>query len=75
MPPHPGSQAFRGSSGRTGALAEHVATCTSDVVEVHRCVGTPNVNTVTEVPSVTVRWDLNLGLGKPFTDQPLLEVQ
>jgi hypothetical protein len=24
---------------------------------------------------VTVRWDLNLGLGKPFTDQPLLEVQ
>jgi hypothetical protein len=43
-----------------------VATCTSDVVdgvEVDYCVGNPNSNIVSDVPSVNVRWDLNLGIG------------
>lgn len=49
------------------ALAEPVATCTSDVVdgvEVDYCVGNPNANTVTGVPSVNV--DVEFGLGIAF---------
>jgi hypothetical protein len=48
------------------ALAEPVATCTSDVVdgvEVDYCVGNPNANTVSEVPGVNVQWDLSVGIG------------
>jgi hypothetical protein len=53
-------------TGTPSAVAEPVATCTSDVidgVEVDTCVGNPNANTVSEVPSVNVRWDLGLGIG------------
>jgi hypothetical protein len=53
-------------TGATSASAEPVATCTSDVVdgvEVDYCVGNPNSNIVSDVPSVNVRWDLNLGIG------------
>jgi hypothetical protein len=48
------------------ALAEPIATCTSDVVdgvEVDHCVGNPDANTVTDVPRVRVRLDLGVGIG------------
>ncbi len=53
-------------TGAPCALAEPVATCTSDVVdgvEVDHCVGNPNANTVTDVPRVNVRFDLGVGIG------------
>jgi hypothetical protein len=52
--------------GAPSASAEPIATCTSDVVdgvEVDYCVGNPNANIVSDVPSVNVRWDFNLGIG------------
>jgi hypothetical protein len=55
-----------GITGSPSASAEPVATCISDVVdgvEVDYCVGNPNSNVVSDVPSVNVRWDLNLGIG------------
>ena len=48
------------------AVAEPIATCTSDVVdgvEVDHCVGNPDANTVTDVPRVRVRLDLGVGIG------------
>jgi hypothetical protein len=48
------------------ALADPIATCTSDVVdgvEVDECVGNPDANTVTDVPRVNVRFDLGVGIG------------
>jgi hypothetical protein len=47
------------------ALAEPVATCTSDVVdgvEVDYCVGNPNANAVTGVPGVNVDFEFGLGI-------------
>jgi hypothetical protein len=51
------------------ALAEPVATCTSDVVdgvEVDYCVGNPNPNTVTGVPGVNVDFEFGLGIAFGF---------
>lgn len=51
------------------ALAEPVATCTSDVVdgvEVDYCVGKPNANTVTGVPGVNVDFEFGLGIAFGF---------
>jgi hypothetical protein len=51
------------------ALAEPVATCTSDVVdgvEVDYCVGNPNANTVTGVPGVNVDFEFGLGIAFGF---------
>ena len=56
-------------TGAPIAAAEPVATCTSDVidgVEVDTCVGNPNSNIVTEVPSVNVAFELRLGIGFGF---------
>ena len=56
-------------TGAPTAVAEPVATCTSDVadgVEVDYCVGNPNANTVTDVPGVNVEFDLGLGSGSAF---------
>ena len=53
-------------TGAPCALAEPVATCTSDVVdgvEVDHCVGNPNADTVTDGPRVHVRLDLGVGIG------------
>jgi hypothetical protein len=53
----------------TQALAEPVATCTSDVVdgvEVDYCVGNPNANIVTDVPGVNVEFEFGLGIGFGF---------
>jgi hypothetical protein len=53
-------------AGAQSALAEPVATCTSDVVdgvEVDYCVGNPNSNIVTEVPGVNVDFEFGLGIG------------
>ena len=52
-------------TGTSSAVAEPVATCTSDVVdgvEVDYCVGNPNANTVTDVPGVNVKFGLGLGV-------------
>ena len=52
--------------GSPSAVAEPVATCTSDVVdgvEVDYCVGNPNSNNVTEVPGVNVDFEFGLGIG------------
>jgi hypothetical protein len=51
------------------AVAEPVATCTSDVidgVEVDTCVGNPNANTVSDVPGVNVEFEFGLGIGFGF---------
>jgi hypothetical protein len=51
------------------ALADPVATCTSDVVdgvEVDYCVGNPNANTVTGVPGVNVDFEFGLGIAFGF---------
>jgi hypothetical protein len=56
-------------TGAPGAVAEPVATCTSDVidgVEVDYCVGNPNANIVTGVPGVNVEFELGLGIGFGF---------
>jgi hypothetical protein len=51
------------------ALAESVATCTSDVVdgvEVDYCVGNPNANPVTGVPGVNADFEFGLGIAFGF---------
>ena len=56
-------------TGTPSASAEPVATCTSDVVdgvEVDYCVGNPNANIVTGVPSVNLGFELDLGIGFGF---------
>ena len=56
-------------TGAPSAVAEPVATCTSDVidgVEVDYCVGNPNANTVTEVPGVNVEFEFGLGIAFGF---------
>jgi hypothetical protein len=56
-------------TGAPSAVAEPVATCTSDVidgVEVDTCVGNPNANTVSDVPGVNVEFELGLGIGFGF---------
>ena len=56
-------------TGAPSALAEPVATCTSDViddVEVDYCVGNPNSNVVTDVPGVNVEFEFGLGIGFGF---------
>ena len=53
-------------AGAPRAVAEPIATCTSDVVdgvEVDHCVGNPNADTVADVPRVRVRLDLGVGIG------------
>jgi len=55
--------------GAPSALAEPVATCTSDVidgVEVDYCVGNPNANSVTDVPGVNVEFEFGLGIAFGF---------
>jgi hypothetical protein len=56
-------------AGAPSAVAEPVATCTSDVidgVEVDTCVGNPNSNIVTDVPGVNVEFEFGLGIGFGF---------
>jgi hypothetical protein len=56
-------------TGAPSALAEPLATCTSDVidgVEVDYCVGNPNADIVTEVPGVNVDFEFGLGIGVGF---------
>jgi hypothetical protein len=56
-------------AGAPSAVAEPVATCTSDVVdgvEVDYCVGNPNANIVTEVPGVNVEFEFGLGIAFGF---------
>jgi hypothetical protein len=56
-------------SGAPSAIAEPVATCTSDVVdgvEVDYCVGNPNANIVTGVPNVNVEFEFGLGIAFGF---------
>jgi hypothetical protein len=56
-------------TGAPSAVAEPVATCTSEVVdgvEVDYCVGNPNANTVTGVPGVNVDFEFNVGIGFGF---------
>jgi hypothetical protein len=56
-------------TGTPSAVAEPVATCTSDVidgVEVDTCVGNPNANIVTEVPGVNVEFEFGLGIAFGF---------
>jgi len=56
-------------TGASSALADPVATCTSDVidgVEVDYCVGNPNANVVTGVPGVNVEFEFDFGLGIGF---------
>jgi len=57
------------TTGAPTAVAEPLATCTSDVidgVEVDYCVGNPNANTVTDVPGVNVDFEFGLGIGFGF---------
>ena len=56
-------------TGAPSAVADPVATCTSDVidgVEVDYCVGNPNANVVTEVPGVNVEFEFGLGIAFGF---------
>jgi len=56
-------------TGASSALADPVATCTSDVidgVEVDYCVGNTNANVVTEVPGVNVEFDFGMGTAFGF---------
>ena len=56
-------------TGASSALADPVATCTSDVidgVEVDYCVANPNANVVTEVPGVNADFEFGLGIGFGF---------
>jgi hypothetical protein len=56
-------------TGAPSAVAQPVATCTSDIidgVEVDTCVGNPNANTVTGVPGVNVGFELDFGIGIGF---------
>ena len=54
------------TAGTPAASAEPLATCSSEVVdgvEVDYCVGNPNVDTATDVPSVNVGFEFTLGFG------------
>ena len=56
-------------AGAPTAIAEPLATCTSDIidgVEVDTCVGNPNANTVTGVPGVNVGFEFDFGIGIGF---------
>jgi len=56
-------------TGAPSAVAEPVATCTSDIidgVEVDTCVGNPNANTVSDVPGVNVEFEFGLGIAFGF---------
>jgi hypothetical protein len=51
------------------AVAQPVATCTSDIVdgvEVDTCVGSPNANTVSDLPAVNVEFEFGLGAAFGF---------
>ena len=56
-------------TGAPSAVAEPVATCTSDVIDgvaVDYCVGNPISNIVTDVPGVNVEFEFGLGVGFGF---------
>ena len=56
-------------TGAPIAVAEPVATCTSEVidgVEVDTCVGNSNAITVSDVPGVNVEFDFGLGVAFGF---------
>jgi hypothetical protein len=56
-------------TGAPSAVAQPLATCTSDIidgVEVDTCVGNPNANTVTGVPGVNVGFEFGLGVAYGF---------
>ena len=56
-------------TGAPSAIAQPVATCTSDIidgVEVDTCVGNPNANTVSDVPAVNVEFEFGLGVAFGF---------
>jgi hypothetical protein len=56
-------------TGAPSAVAQPVATCTSDIidgVEVDTCVGNPNANTVSDVPAVNVEFEFGLGIAFGF---------
>ena len=56
-------------TGAPSAVAQPVATCTSDIidgVEVDTCVGNPNANTVSDVPGVNVEFDFGVGIAFGF---------
>ena len=51
------------------AVAQPVATCTSDVidgVEVDTCVGNPHASTVSDIPAVNVEFEFGLGVAFGF---------
>ncbi len=56
-------------TGAPSAVAQPVATCTSDIidgVEVDTCVGNPNANTVSDLPAVNVEFEFGLGVAFGF---------
>jgi hypothetical protein len=56
-------------TGAPSAVAQPVATCTSEVidgVEVDTCVGNPNANTVSDIPAVNVEFEFGLGVAFGF---------
>jgi hypothetical protein len=56
-------------TGAASAVAQPVATCTSDIidgVEVDTCVGNPNANTVSDLPAVNVEFEFGLGVAFGF---------
>jgi hypothetical protein len=55
--------------GAPSAVAQPVATCTSDIidgVEVDTCVGNPNASTVSDIPAVNVEFEFGLGVAFGF---------
>jgi hypothetical protein len=59
-------------AGAPSAVAQPVATCTSDVidgVEVDTCVGNPHANTVSDLPAVNVEFEFGLGVAFGLADQ------
>ena len=57
------------ATGAPSAVAQPVATCTSDIVdgvEVDTCVGNPNANAVSDVPAVNVEFDFGVGIAFGF---------
>jgi hypothetical protein len=55
--------------GAPSAVAQPVATCTSDIidgVEVDTCVGNPNANTVSDLLAVNVEFEFGLGVAFGF---------
>jgi hypothetical protein len=56
-------------TGAPSAMAQPVATCTSDIidgVEVDTCVGNPNASTVSDIPAVNVEFEFGLGVAFGF---------